>query len=125
MTRRSNPRVDERVKQALAELLESEISDPRTRMVTITDARVTEDHKQATVYYTTLDTDLGSGDLPDEDAAAAGLRSAAPRLQGLLARRVRMRNTPTLRFEPDSAVAEGRRIDELLRQVRANEEGPT
>lgn len=123
MTRRSNPRVDERVKQALAELLEAEIADPRTHLVTITDVRVSEDHKHATVYYTTLDADLGSGELPEEDAAAAGLKSAAPRLQGLLARRVRMRNTPNLRFEPDTAVSEGRRIDELLRRVRDEEGG--
>jgi ribosome-binding factor A len=116
---RRNRRVDEAVRQAVAELLEEEIADPRTRLVTVTDAEVTEDHKYATVYYTTLDAELGRDTrLPAESDAADGLASAAPRLQGLLARRVRLRNTPVLRFEPDAAAAEGRRIDELLRRVR-------
>jgi ribosome-binding factor A len=122
--RKRNRRVDEAVRQAVAELLEEEIADPRTRLVTVTDVEVSEDHKHAIVYYTTLDSGLtGAEDLPGEDEAAQGLASAAPRLQGLLARRVRLRNTPVLRFEPDAAAAEGRRIDDLLRRLGSEERG--
>jgi ribosome-binding factor A len=122
VSRRRNPRVDEAVRQALATLLEEEIADPRTRFVTVTDVEVTEDHKHATVYYTVLDPAVAAGgELPTADEAADGLRSAAPRLQGLLSRRIRLRNTPVLRFVPDAAAAEGRRIDELLRHVQEEE----
>lgn len=130
MTSRRNRRVDEAVRQAVAKLLEEEIGDPRVAFVTVTDARVADDHTHATVYYTTLDEEIVSrperGDaVPEEDAAAAGLASAAPRIQGLLSRHVRLRNTPMLTFEPDEAAAEGRRIEELLRQIRAEEDrGP-
>lgn len=133
MARRRNPRVEQAVKQALAELLEKEIADPRVSFTTITDVRVTEDHKQATVYYTTLDRDLvardplrsGGDPFPSPDQVADGLVSAAPRLQGLLARRVRLRNTPTLSFQPDPVAAASRRIAELLRRVESGGGGDT
>lgn len=123
MARKRNPRLEQAVREAVAELLEEEIADPRVSHVTITDVRVSEDQRHATVYYTALDVDLLAAD-PDRTGSdvprgprevADGLASAAPRLQGLLARRVRMRHTPALTFEPDQVAAEARRIDELLR----------
>lgn len=125
MARKRNRRIDLAVKEAIAELIDEEIADPRVEFVTITDAEVSEDRRHATVYYTTLEPGVvssrASESVPEEDAAAAGLESAAPRIQGLLARRLRLRNTPTLRFVPDSAATEGRRIEELLRRVRDEE----
>lgn len=127
MAKKRNRRTDLAVKEAIAELIEEEIADPRVEFVTITDAEVSEDRRSATVYYTTLEPGVvsaqASAALPEEDAAAAGLQSAAPRIQGLLARRLRMRNTPAIRFVPDTAAAEGRRIEELLRRMK-DEEGP-
>jgi ribosome-binding factor A len=127
MEKRRNRRIDEAVKQGVAELIKEEFGDPRLALVTITDAEVSEDHAYATVYYATVDRDIVSDEgrsdrLPSDDQAADALASAAPRLQGLLSRRLRLRNTPVLRFTPDSAVAEGRRIDELLRRVRAEDD---
>lgn len=127
MATRRNRRIDEAVRQAVAELLKEEFGDPRLALVTITGAEVTEDHAHATVYFATLDRDIvrdeaRSDRLPSDEQAAEALESAAPRLQGLLNRRLRLRNTPVLRFAPDAAVAEGRRIDELLRRVRAEDE---
>lgn len=128
MARKRKPRLEQAVREAIAELLDEEIADPRVAHVTITDARVSEDQRHAIVYYTTLDQDLLAGDQaragnavprsPEE--AHEGLVSAAPRLQGLLARRVRMRHTPTIAFEPDQIAAEARRIDELLRMARSS-----
>lgn len=123
MVRKRKPRLEQAVREAIAELLDEEIADPRVANVTITDARVSEDRRHAVVYYTTLDEDLLAGGQARMGSDAPrgpheiheGLVSAAPRLQGLLARRVRMRHTPTLAFEPDQIAAEARRIDELLR----------
>ncbi len=127
MVRKRNPRLEQAVREAIAELLEEEIADPRVSHVTIIDARVSEDQRHATVFYTALDQDLlaggqtsTGGDTPrGPQEVREGLASAAPRLQGLLARRVRMRHTPALAFEPDEIAAEARRIDELLRSTRS------
>ncbi|MGH3442666.1 MAG: 30S ribosome-binding factor RbfA [Nitriliruptorales bacterium] len=125
MAKKRNRRTDQAVKEAIAELIEEEIADPRVEFVTITDAEVSEDRRSATVYYTALEPGVvspqASEKVPEEDAAAAGLESAAPRIQGLLARRLRLRNTPAIRFVPDTAAAEGRRIEELLRRMKDEE----
>ena len=45
-----NSRLSRVVKEAVAEILRTEISDPRLTMVTITDADVTSDQSYATVW---------------------------------------------------------------------------
>lgn len=123
---RRNRRVDTLVQQVVAEVVDEELTDPRLQHVTVTGAEVTPDHKHATIYYTSLDPDVLARDPArtggDRVAGAAdvadALSSAAPRVQGLLARRTRLRNTPQLRFEYDQVAQEARRVDELLDEVR-------
>ncbi|MFW5934076.1 MAG: ribosome-binding factor A [Actinomycetota bacterium] len=128
MARRRNPRVDKRVQTALADLIETEVADPRLALITITEADVTPDHEVATVYYSTLDPSVVSRDprrtggdrIPDAEEVAAGLAAAKPRLQGMLARRAGLRTTPDLRFEPDPVVAQAARVEQLLRGLDAS-----
>ena len=47
-------RLAKRITQIVAGALEHEVKDPRLKMVTITDTRVTGDLREATVYYTVL-----------------------------------------------------------------------
>ena len=42
----------ERVREIVAEALEMRVKDPRLGFVTVTDARVTADLREATVFYT-------------------------------------------------------------------------
>jgi len=126
---RRNPRVDEGVREVVASIIEHDLSDPRLSFVTVIDVRVTPDRKYATVYYTTVDRDLiardpgrtGGDDVAEPEEAQAGLESAAPRVQKLLAQRMRLRNTPQLRFEADPAAARAARVDEVLRELRDRE----
>jgi ribosome-binding factor A len=126
MAKKRNPRLDGTVREAIADILESDLSDPRLSFVTITEVEVTQDVKHATVFYTTLDPDLVSRDprrtggdrvAPAHEVAAA-LDSAGPRVQSLLARRVRMRNTPQLTFVPDPVAEQASRVESLLAEVR-------
>lgn len=128
---RGNRRLDQHVKEAVAQIVEQEISDPRLNLVTITDVEVTSDQKYATVYWTALDSGLVSRDpsrtggdaLPEEDEVAAGFEAARSRIQGLVARRVQTRNTPELRFRPDPVASQAARVEDLIRRVRADEQG--
>lgn len=130
MARKRNPRVASLVRSAIADLLETEIQDPRVSFITITEVDVTPDHDVATIYYTTLDPDIVSRDprrsggdvLPTADEVADGLASASPRLRGLLARRVPLRTTPELRFRPDPVADTASRVDELLRGLGTSSE---
>jgi ribosome-binding factor A len=124
--KKRNPRLDTTVREAVADLLETEFNDPRLRLVTITEVQVSQDAKEALVFYSTLDPDIVSADgraqegdrVHEPHEVAAALESARPRLQALIARRVKMRNTPVLRFEADPVRDHADRIEELLRQVR-------
>lgn len=127
MAKKRNPRVDRMVRDAVAELIESELADPRLAFVSITDAEVTPDHEVATVYYTMIDPSIVSRDyrrtggdrLPDAHEVEEGLTSVTPRLRSLLARRVRLRATPSLRFRPDPVAEQASRVEQLLRDLDA------
>ena len=128
--RKRNPRLDGAVHEAVADLLETEFQDPRLRMVTVTEVQVSQDAKEALVYYSCLDPDLvsgrgaGGGDrIPEEHEVAAALESARARLQSLLAKRVQLRNTPVLRFQPDPVRDQADRVEQLLREVRNQRDG--
>lgn len=132
MARKRNPRVDEQVRAAVADLLQTEIADPRLTFVTITEADVTPDHDVATVYYSTLDPSVLSRDprrsggdrIADADEAAEALIAVAGRLRGPVARRVGLRITPELRFVPDPVADQAARVDELLRGIESRGEVP-
>lgn len=126
MVKKRNPKVDGAVREAIAEILEEEFSDPRLKFITITEVEVTQDMKRAIVYYTTLDPDVlardpsrtGGDRLPEAHEAAAGLDSARARIQSLLAARVRLRNTPKLEFVPDPVAEQASKVESLLADLR-------
>ncbi|MEX2550109.1 MAG: ribosome-binding factor A [Nitriliruptoraceae bacterium] len=132
MVRKRNPRVDKQVRAAVADLLETELSDPRLTFVTITEADVTPDHEVATVYYSSLDPSVLSRDpqrtggdrVADPEDVAEALASVAGRLRGQVARRVGLRATPDLRFVPDPVTEQAARVDELLRGLETRGEVP-
>jgi ribosome-binding factor A len=125
MAKKRNPRVDRAVHEAVAELLESEVADPRLAFVTVTEAEVTQDHEVATIYYSTLDPELvtrdhrrtGGDRVPESHEVEEGLASAAPRLRALVGRRARLRTSPELRFRPDPVVEQANRVEQLLRDL--------
>jgi ribosome-binding factor A len=63
-------RLGEAIAQIVAEMLERRIKDPRLGFVTVTEARVTGDLREATVFYTVY------GSEEERAASAAALASA-------------------------------------------------
>jgi ribosome-binding factor A len=130
MSPKRNPRTDRAVHQALADLIETEIADPRLAFVTITEVKVTPDHEYATVWYSMLDPGIVSRDprrsggdrLPEPHEVEEGLQAATPALRGLLGQRARLRNVPELRFEPDPVIEQANRVEELLRGLSERED---
>lgn len=105
-------RLAKRIAQIVATGLEHEVKDPRLTMVTITDARLTADLRDATVYYTVF------GDDADHTSTAAALSSATGVLRSRVGRETGVRFTPTLTFVADTVPEGARRLDELLAQAR-------
>jgi ribosome-binding factor A len=109
-------RLAKRIAQIVASALEHEVKDPRLAMVTITDARVTGDLHDATVYYTVLGDTVDAE--PDTKGAEAALASATGVLRSMVGQQTGVRFTPTLTFVRDAVPEGARRLDELLARAR-------
>ena len=102
----------DRIAQIVAEMLERRIKDPRLGFVTVTGARVTNDLREATVYYTVYGPD------EDRDATAAALESATGVIRTEVGRQTGLRHTPSLAFEADTVPENARHVEELLDRAR-------
>ncbi|HLU54693.1 MAG TPA: 30S ribosome-binding factor RbfA [Pseudonocardia sp.] len=112
-------RLSKRITQIVADALEHEVKDPRLKMVTITDTRVTGDLREATVYYTVMGERVDAE--PDHAGAAAALASATGVLRSLVGAGTGIRHTPSLTFVPDQVPEEARRMEELLARTRESD----
>ncbi|MFC0545102.1 30S ribosome-binding factor RbfA [Kutzneria chonburiensis] len=112
-------RLAKRIAQIVASALEHEVKDPRLARVTITDARVTPDLHDATVFYTVLGDNLESA--PDHAAVTAALTSATGVLRTMVGQQTGVRFTPTLAFRADTVPTDSKRIDELLAKARESD----
>jgi ribosome-binding factor A len=105
----------DRIRVIVAEMLERRVKDPRLGFVTVTDARVTGDLHDATVFYTVY----------GDDAARAETAAALDSVKGLLrsevGRQTGVRFTPTLTFVADAVPESAARIDDLLRRARESD----
>jgi ribosome-binding factor A len=113
-------RLAKRISTIVASAIEYEIKDPRLAGVTITDAKVTADLHDATLYYTVLGKSLE--DEPDYAGAAAALASATGVLRTKVGASLGVRFTPTLAFARDTVPDAANRMEELLARARAADE---
>ncbi len=102
----------ERVRELVASVVRSQIKDPRLGMITITDARITADLRDATVFYTVL------GDAAAQAGTAAALDSAKGMLRSTVGKALGLRHSPTLTFVLDDVQDQVKHIDELLAAAR-------
>lgn len=101
------------IKRVLSETIQNELKK-NVGMVTITETDLTPDYSYCTVYYTVLDT-------KDKKRAFEGLNASKKFLRGAIASRVSMRRIPELNFKYDDSYEKGARIEELLRQIKEQE----
>ena len=105
-------RIAERISKIVAQMLERRIKDPRLGFVTVTEARLTSDLREAKVFYTVYGT-------PEErEETAAALRSATGVIRSEVGRQIGLRHTPSLEFVPDVLPDSARRIDDLVAAAR-------
>ncbi|HJU98710.1 MAG TPA: 30S ribosome-binding factor RbfA [Jiangellaceae bacterium] len=105
----------DRIRVIVAETLERRVKDPRLGFVTVTDARVTGDLHDATVFYTVY----------GDDAARAETAVALDSVKGLVrsevGRQTGVRFTPTLTFVADAVPENAAHIDDLLRRAQESD----
>src|SRR5947209_12382181 len=102
-----------RIRQIVSAAIETQIKDPRLGMVTITDARVTKDLREATVFYTVY------GDPVQVADSATALASATGVLRSTVGRQTGVKFVPTLTFVADVVPETARELDEALARARS------
>ena len=110
-------RLAKRISTIVASAIEYEIKDPRLAGVTITDAKVTGDLHDATLYYTVIGRSLTEE--PDYPGVAAALESAKGVLRTKVGAGTGVKFTPTLAFIRDTVPDAAHRMEELLARARA------
>jgi ribosome-binding factor A len=107
-------RVNGEVHRVLAEVIRSEIKDPRINpMTSVVAVEVAPDLKTCKAWISVL------GDEDSQASTLEGLKSAEGYIRSLLAKKINLRNTPEIRFIIDQSIAYGvsmtKKIDDINR----------
>ena len=94
-------KIQEFIKQEVSKMLLNELKDPRIGFVTVTDARITGDLRDATVYVSLFGSD---------EAKQETLKAEVVNRLGIL-------YSPTIVFKEDTSLDYGMKIDKILRDI--------
>lgn len=112
-------RVNEQIRRDLAEIIRTELKDPRIGMISLTGVEVTPDYAHATVFFTTM-TDRSA-----VETILAGLKKSSGFLRVQLGKRIKIHQIPELHFKFDESLERGIELSQLIEQansVRAKED---
>jgi ribosome-binding factor A len=108
-------RVDEAIREVLADAIAKHVKDPRVGFVTVTDVDTSPDLRHAQVFVSAL------GSPEERQATLEGLGSAHGVLQRCIAQELRLKRTPALRFALDDTAARAARLDEIIERTAPQE----
>lgn len=106
----------DRIREIAAETLERRVKDPRLGFVTVTDARITGDLREATVFYTVY------GDESQRASTAVALERVKGLVRSEVGRQTGVRFTPSIDFVADAVPESASHIEDLLRAAREADE---
>lgn len=110
-------RVADAIQRELAELLRTELDDPRVAMTNITGVDVSRDLTSAKVFVNFI----GPRSAEQTAEAIAALNGAAGFLRGKIGGVIRTRIVPRLRFIHDTTGDRGQRLANLIDQAIASD----
>ena len=105
-------RIADRIRQELSEMLIREISDPRLKLIYLTDVKIDRELAYADIFVSAVEGVSRSKDV------LAGLESASGFIRRTLAQRVELRAFPRLRFHWDMTPENADHVEKLLAELR-------
>jgi ribosome-binding factor A len=99
------------IREEVSQIVGYELEDPRVAGVTVTDVRVTENLRDASVYVLTEGTEA------EKVEAMKALQKAAPYVRRQLGTVLNLRYTPELHFVRDTVEESASRVEELLSKI--------
>jgi ribosome-binding factor A len=104
-------RVRELLKRAIGEAIRREFNVSEAGLISVNDVDCTGDLKSAVVFISIL------GNADQQKRGLALLTEQRSRLQGLVAKSVILRYTPTLRFVVDDSIVRGNRVMQIIAEL--------
>ena len=103
------------IREEVSQIVGYELEDPRVERVTVTDVRVTENLRDASVYVTAEGTEA------EKAEAMKALQKAAPYVRRQLGVALNLRYTPELHFVRDTVEEAATRVESLLSEIKQEE----
>ena len=110
-------RVAELVKEEIARLIVKGLKDPRIGFVSVMEVRMSPDLRYANVYVSLYGTES------EKKSSMAGLRNSSKWLRGIVARNLRLRFAPEIRFFPDDTLDRVFHLEDVFKQLHEGEDG--
>jgi ribosome-binding factor A len=107
-------RVSDQIQKELSEIIRLDLNDPRIGMITLSAVEISPDFACAKIFYTLLGND------EERENAKAGLLRASGFLRTALGKRLRIHNTPELRFYYDDSIERGVKLSQLIDRAVAD-----
>lgn len=112
-------RIGEQLQRDIADILRTEMNDPRLNLVTISTISLSRDLAHATVLFTVM-----NGDADRRVQVTTILNGAAGFFRRLLGRRLRLRSIPQLHFRYDEVPERGSELSALIDRAVAADARP-
>lgn len=106
-------RIAEQIRRELAEVIWSELKDPRVGMISLTDVELSADYAHARVFFSSL---AGKDSL---ELVQAGLQQASGFLRSELGKRISIHMIPQLHFIFDDSLERGAQLSKLISEAAA------
>lgn len=110
-------RVGELIMAEIADILLKVVKDPRLHAVTITAVKMTDDLRNARIYFV----EMGKDECSEE--ILTGLSKAKGFVRRELGHRLQLRLVPDIVFVHDKSFGYGNRIEKLLAEIAKQDEG--
>jgi ribosome-binding factor A len=104
-------KIQEFIKQEVSSIILRDLKDPRLGFVTITDAKITGDLREATVYVSLFGSD------EQKKGTMEALRSANGYIRSEVGKRLQIRYAPQIEFKEDTSLDYGIKIDKILKDI--------
>ena len=109
-------RLEQDVKVALSNIITYDVKEPSvTGLISVTDVKITPDQKYAKIYVSVFGKQ-------NKEKVIEALKKATGYIKSELARKVRMRNIPSLQFELDDSIEYGAYMDKVIDEVIKKDE---
>lgn len=111
-------RVGELVREEIARLIVKGLKDPRIGFVSVMSVRMSPDLKYANVYVSVYGTESA------RKSSLVGLQNSASWLRGVVARNLKLRFAPEIRFFPDDTLDRVFHLEQVFRELHEEEGAP-